>query len=61
LLLNQTGAFGIHLSVCRVKKEILQNNYDNGGLKIINWLKSGRIIFTTVILPMTVGLPIFCL
>jgi hypothetical protein len=25
------------------------------------WLKSGRIIFTTVILPMTVGLPIFCL
>jgi hypothetical protein len=22
--------------VCRVKKEILQNNYDNGGLKIIN-------------------------
>jgi hypothetical protein len=29
-------SFGIHLSVCRVKKEILQNNYDNGGLKIIN-------------------------
>ena len=22
--------------VCRVKKEILQNNYDNGGLKMIN-------------------------